>query len=295
MTNPFPIAMLAFRISIVIGLFILSNSISEARLSLAAELLPVGLSTTAHSSWPSLTYLSPKERVTPNLTGEEFGYFPRVETGPLVATVEDSPVAGTRAGDITPARTKNALHSGTGTTVLGDLYLADDHPTVAAEAAELLASTALLLDRNPMAHLTLEAYCDERGTEAYSFLIGREWALDVERRLQEMRVEEKRVTTVSYGLQQPACQEDSRTCWEDNLRMKWSIRLLSPVTSQQGCLIRLKLATNAPPGEKALLATSQPYLRRIQQGEPYSGSSVLPFPSTLAALSADSGPFPTSR
>ncbi len=174
------------------------------------------------------------------------------------------------------ARTKTTLHSGTGTAVLGDLYLADDHPTVAAEAAQLLASTALLLDRNPMAHLTLEAYCDERGTEAYSFLIGREWALDVERHLQAMRVENARMTTVSYGLQQPACQEESTTCWEDNLRMKWSIRLLSPVASQQGCLIRLKLATNAPPGEKALLAAGQPYLRRIQQGEPYSGAVSSP-------------------
>ena len=277
MTNPFPVAMPAFRISIVIGLFVLSNSISESRFSLGAEVLTGGPSTPPHSSWPSLTYLSPKERIKPNLTGEEFGYFPRVETGPLVATVEDSPVAGTR-GYVTLVRKENAPHSGTGSTVLGDLYLADDHPTVAAEAAELLASTALLLERNPLSHLTLEAYCDERGTEAYSFLIGREWALDVERRLQEMRVEDERVTTVSYGLQQPACQEQSTTCWEDNLRMKWSIRLLSPVTSQQGCLIRLKLATNAPPGEKALLAASQPYLRRIQQGEPYSGTVSSPFP-----------------
>ena len=270
MKHPFPLAMPVFRISIVIGLFVLSNSISEARFSLGADALTGLSSTTAPSTWPSLTYLSAKERVKPNLTGEEFGYFPRVETGLLVATVEDSPLAGTRTLSVTHTRAQTALHSGTGTTVLGDLYLADDHPSVAAEAAELLASTAVVLDRNPMTHLTLEAYCDERGTEAYSFLIGREWALDVERRLQEMRVEDSRVTTVSYGLQQPACQEDSTTCWEDNLRMKWSIRLLSPVTSQEGCLIRLRLATNAPIGQNALLAANQPYLRRIQQGEPYS-------------------------
>lgn len=278
MTSLFPVAMPAFRITILIGLFVLSNSISEAHLSVAAEVVPGGLSTTVHSSWPSLTYLSPKERVTPNPAGEEFGYFPRVETGPLVARVEDSPVAGMRAGYITLARSQTVLHSGSGTTVLGDLYLADDHPTVAAEAAQLLASTALLMDRHPLAHLTLEAYCDERGTEAYSFLIGREWALDVERHLQAMRVEDARMTTVSYGLQQPTCQEASTTCWEDNLRMKWSIRLLSPATPQQGCLIRLKLATNAPPGEEALLAASQPYLRRIQQGEPYRGTVVSPLP-----------------
>jgi hypothetical protein len=157
--------------------------------------------------------------------------------------------------------------------VLGDLYLADDHPIVAAEAAELLASTALLLGRDPKAHLTLEAYCDERGTEAYGFLIGQGWVLDVERRLQEMGAEETRMTTVSYGLQQPACQEASTTCWEDNLRMKWSIRLLSPVTSQQGCLIRLRLATNAHLGQSALLAASPPYLRRIQQGESIAGTA----------------------
>ncbi len=278
MTHPFPTAMPALHKCLLIGLIVLSIPISEARLSLAAEVVLGGVPRTAISSWPSLAYVSPKERVKPNPTGEEFGYFPRVETGPLVATVEDSPIAATRAAHNTLARsqTDRPLHSGTGTTVLGDLYLADDHPTVAAEAAELLASTALLLDRDPKAHLMLEAYCDERGTEAYSFLIGREWALDVERRLQEMRVEDKRVTTVSYGLQQPACQEETTTCWEDNLRMRWSIRLLSPVASQQGCLIRFKLATNAPPGEKALLATSQSYLRRIQQGEPYSGTVSSP-------------------
>lgn len=162
--------------------------------------------------------------------------------------------------------------------MLGDLYLADDHPFVAAEAAQLLASTAILLDQNPIAHLTLEAYCDERGTEAYSFLIGQEWVLDVERHLQEMRVEETRVTTVSYGLQQPACEEGSTTCWEDNLRMKWSIRLLSPVASQQGCLIRLKLATNVLPGHKGLSLDNPSYLQRIQQGESLAGTAS---PSSL--------------
>lgn len=278
MTNPFHVAMPAFRITILIGLFVLSNSISEARFSLGADTLTESSSTTVPSTWPSLTYLSPRERPQANVKGEEFGYFPRVETGFLVATVEDSLIAGTRAGSVTLARNQTALHSGTRTTVLGDLYLADDHPIVAAEAAELLASTALLLDQNRLTHLTLEAYCDERGTEAYSFLIGQGWALDVERRLQEMRVEDKRVTTVSYGLQQPACQEESTTCWEDNLRMKWSIRLLSPVTSQQGCLIRLKLATNAPLAQNALLAAGQPYLRRIQQGEPYSAKALVSSP-----------------
>lgn len=268
----------AFRITILIGLFVLSNSISEARFSLGADTLTESSSTTAPSTWPSLTYLSPRERPQANVKGEEFGYFPRVETGPLVATVKDSPIADTRADSVALARTKIALHSRTRTTVLGDLYLADDHPIVAAEAAELLASTALLLDRDPIAHLTLEAYCDERGTEAYSFLIGQGWVLDVERRLQEMRVADTRVTTISYGLQQPACQEESTTCWEDNLRMKWSIRLLSPVTSQQGCLIRLKLATNPPLGENAMVAASQPYLRRIQQGEPYSAKAPVSSP-----------------
>ena len=139
MTNPFHLAMPAFRISILIGLFILSNSISEARFSLGADTLTGVSSTTAPSTWPSLTYLSPRERPQANVKGEEFGYFPRVETGPLVATVEDGPIAGTRAGSVTLARTQLPLHSESRTTVLGDLYLADDHPIVAAEAAELLA------------------------------------------------------------------------------------------------------------------------------------------------------------
>lgn len=178
MSNSFSIPMPAFRISILIALFVLSNSISEAGFYTGTESLTEVSSTTVSSTWPSLTDLSAKERVKPNLTGEEFGYFSRVETGFLVATVEDSPIAGTRAASVRLARTQAVLHSGTGTTVLGDLYLADDHPIVAAEAAQLLASTALLLDRDPGTHLTLEAYCDERGTEAYSFVIGQAWVSD---------------------------------------------------------------------------------------------------------------------
>ena len=270
MKDPLPVAMSAFRIPILISLLGLVIAFNEAGFSLGAEIPTSVSSATAPPTWPSLTVITPRKRAGANSKGEEFGYFPRVETGPLVATVEDSPITGTGAGSVKLARTQTALPARTGTRVLGDLYLADDHPVVAAEAAQLLASTALLLDRDPIAHLTLEAYCDERGTEAYSFLIGQGWLLDVERRLQEMRVEEARVTTISYGLQQPACQEESTTCWEDNLRMKWSIRLLSPVTSQQGCLIRLKLAASSLQDQQALLATAQPYLRRIQQGEPYS-------------------------
>lgn len=268
----------AFRISVLIGLFVFSNSISEARFSLGADTSAIVSSAAPSPIWPTLTYHSPRERPHANVKGEEFGYFPRVETGPLVAMVEDNSIADRRAGSTSLAHNQPHLRSGTRPTVLGDLYLADDHPFVAAEAAQLLASTAILLDQNPIAHLTLEAYCDERGTEAYSFLIGQEWVLDVERHLQEMRVEETRVTTVSYGLQQPACEEGSTTCWEDNLRMKWSIRLLSPVASQQGCLIRLKLATNVLPGHKGLSLDNPSYLQRIQQGESLAGTAS---PSSL--------------
>ena len=85
-----------------------------------------------------------------------------------------------------------------------------------------------------------------------------------------MQIAEARVSFVTYGLQRPACHESSTTCWEDNLRMQWSIRLLSPVESHQGCLIRFRLAAPAPSTQDSLLATNQAYLRRIQQGEPSS-------------------------
>jgi hypothetical protein len=196
----------------------------------------------------------------------------------LVTLIRDMPIAGITARQWTRVRYNNIGHLGVETAVLGDLYLADDRPLMAAEAAQLVASTAALLDRSQEADLALEAYCDERGTEAYSLVTGQQWISIVGRRLHEMRVNRERMTTVSYGIQQPSCDEQSAACWEDNLRMKWAIRLLSPITSQRGCLIRLKIMSQGSHLENAALQIDRSYLRRIQQGE-RSSSTLLPFSS----------------
>jgi outer membrane protein OmpA-like peptidoglycan-associated protein len=252
-----------------------------------AEIIPVesalsapnSPSETAPQTWPSLTYHSPQQRAYPSVSGEEFGYFPSIGTGHSITPLDDMPIAGISPRQWTPVRFNKGLHPGLATTVLGDVYLADDRPLVTAEAAQLLASTAMLLEQDPDTALALEAYCDERGTEAYSIVTGQQWVSIIDRRLQEMRVNKVRMISVSYGTQQPSCRDTSAACWEDNLRMKWSVRLLSPITSQRGCLIRLKIVSPGSLLGSTAIQTNQSFLRRIQQGE-RSSSRLVPFSST---------------
>jgi outer membrane protein OmpA-like peptidoglycan-associated protein len=261
------------------ALFIFLISICEMMWVESAVSMPSRPAETASQDWPSLTSHSLTERTHAPAASGEFGYFPAVGPAPLVTLIRDLPIAGITPRQWTPVRFNRVLHPGIHTTVLGDVYLADDRPLVAAEAAQLVASTAALLDRSQEADLGLEAYCDERGTEAYSLVTGQQWISIVGRRLHEMRVNRARMTTVSYGIQQPSCDEQSAACWEDNLRMKWAIRLLSPITSQRGCLIRLKIMSQGSHLENAALQIDRSYLRRIQQGE-RSSSRLLPFSST---------------
>jgi hypothetical protein len=262
------------------ALLILVVSIGDMIWLDSAVSMPSPPAETASQDWPSLTSHSLTERTHAPAASGEFGYFPAVGPAPLVTLIRDMPIAGITARQWTRVRFNNIGHLGVETAVLGDLYLADDRPLMAADAAQLLASTASLLDQSENTDLALEAYCDERGTEAYSLVTGQQWTAMVGRRLQEMRINRARMTTVSYGIQQPSCDEQSATCWEDNLRMKWAIRLLSPITSQRGCLIRLKIMSQGSHLENAALQIDRSYLRRIQQGE-RSSSRLLPlFSST---------------
>jgi outer membrane protein OmpA-like peptidoglycan-associated protein len=253
------------------ALFIFLVSIGEMMWPDSAVSMPSHPSETPSQEWPSLTTYSPTERAHASAINEEFGYFPAIETGPTVTPIRDMPIADITARQWARVRFGNLGHLGMQTAVLSDLYLADDRPLLAADAAQLLASAAALLDRSQETGLALEAYCDERGTEAYSLVTGQQWVSIVSRRLQEMRVNKARMMMVSYGTQQPSCRDNTGACWEDNLRMKWSIRLLSPVSPQRGCLIRLKIVS-----QDSVLESTSNYLRRIQQGE-RSSSRLLPF------------------
>jgi outer membrane protein OmpA-like peptidoglycan-associated protein len=196
-----------------------------------------------------------------------FGDFPAVGQAQLSTPVQDISIANTARRHVTRIHNGIAPEAPSRARVLGDLYLADDRPLVAGDSAQLLASTAALLHSDPDSRLTLEAYCDERGAETYGLVIGQQWLAAVNTRLEEMGVRGMQIDAVSYGTQQPACKGYSTACWEDNLRMRWSIHLLSPVMSQRGCLVRLRFDTTAMTTSYGPILEEPPYLRRIQQGE----------------------------
>ena len=89
--------------------------------------------------------------------------------------------------------------------------VADSYKSVAKEAASWL-------QKNPSARLLVEGHCDERGTNEYNMALGDRRAKAVKDYLAALGVSSKRVETISYGEEKPACSHQSEECWTKNRR-----------------------------------------------------------------------------
>jgi peptidoglycan-associated lipoprotein len=67
-------------------------------------------------------------------------------------------------------------------------------------------------------HVTIEGNADERGTEEYNMALGDRRARSVAGYLQSLGASQAQVATVSYGKENPECQEHDEACWARNRR-----------------------------------------------------------------------------
>src|SRR3954462_7628349 len=87
---------------------------------------------------------------------------------------------------------------------------AADKPQLDRSARCLKADHAL--------HITIEGNADERGTEEYNMALGDRRARSVAGYLQSLGASQQQVATVSYGKENPECQEHDEACWARNRR-----------------------------------------------------------------------------
>jgi peptidoglycan-associated lipoprotein len=67
-------------------------------------------------------------------------------------------------------------------------------------------------------HVTIEGNADERGTEEYNMALGDRRANAVVKYLQSLGASQAQLKTVSYGKENPECQEHDEACWARNRR-----------------------------------------------------------------------------
>jgi len=107
---------------------------------------------------------------------------------------------------------------------LQTVYFDYDEARLRADAKEALRRNAEYLRSVPNAVVELQGNCDERGTEEYNLALGKRRAESAKQYLADLGVPDGRLTTVSFGEENPAVSGSSESVWAKNRRVDFVLR-----------------------------------------------------------------------
>ncbi|TLN07067.1 peptidoglycan-associated lipoprotein Pal, partial [bacterium] len=96
-----------------------------------------------------------------------------------------------------------------------------DKSNITPEAADILKKNRDYITANPAVKVLIEGYCDERGTIEYNLALGERRANAVRRFLEDLRVDPKRMDTISYGEERPVDPASTEEAWAKNRRAEF--------------------------------------------------------------------------
>jgi peptidoglycan-associated lipoprotein len=85
-----------------------------------------------------------------------------------------------------------------------------------------LQRSARCLKADSALKITIEGNADERGTEEYNLALGDQRAHTVASYLQSLGASQAQLKTVSYGKENPVCNDHNEMCWAKNRRAELS-------------------------------------------------------------------------
>ncbi|MCI5065812.1 peptidoglycan-associated lipoprotein Pal [bacterium] len=109
--------------------------------------------------------------------------------------------------------------------VLKDVYFEFDKSELTASAKATLQDNAAWLKDNMETAVTIEGHCDERGTREYNLALGQRRAQSVYDYLRGLGVGEARMSTVSYGEDQPLDPGHNEAAWSMNRRAHFRMQM----------------------------------------------------------------------
>ena len=104
------------------------------------------------------------------------------------------------------------------------IYYDFDQATIRNDQFTRLDQNGDYLKNNLAAKVVIQGNCDERGTNEYNLALGDRRANSAKSYLAKSGVEASRMTTISYGEEQPLCGENTEYCWAKNRRGHFGIR-----------------------------------------------------------------------
>ena len=104
-----------------------------------------------------------------------------------------------------------------------DIHFAFDSFLLDVEAEHILGEKAAWLQDNGGASVQIEGHCDERGTSDYNLALGERRANAVQQYLSVLGIDSGRLSTISYGEEQPLDPGHDETAWSRNRRAHFVI------------------------------------------------------------------------
>ena len=105
-----------------------------------------------------------------------------------------------------------------------DILFEFDSASLSVEAQDILRAKAEWLRENPRARVMIEGHCDERGTNEYNLALGDRRAYSAKAFLVDLGIDDARLTTISYGEEQPIDFRSSEEAWAKNRRAHFVIK-----------------------------------------------------------------------
>jgi len=99
-----------------------------------------------------------------------------------------------------------------------------DKYVLTPQAMMILDDKAAYLREHPGVRVLVEGHCDDRGSNEYNLALGDRRANSAKDYLVKSGVAENRITTISYGEEQPLCMQQNESCWSRNRRDQFSVR-----------------------------------------------------------------------
>lgn len=99
-----------------------------------------------------------------------------------------------------------------------------DKYVLTPQAMMVLDEKAVYLRDNRRVRVLIEGHADERGTNEYNLALGDRRANSAKNYLIKSGVDASRFTTISYGEEQPLCNQRNESCWTKNRRAQFRIR-----------------------------------------------------------------------
>jgi len=151
-----------------------------------------------------------------NIMGGWWGDDP-VEPGPPVAAVAP---AGNNA-NVAVVRPEPRTVGVDTPLYLPPVYFDYDSYLLRQDTQDALQAIAGALTTRPQLRLTLEGFCDERGSGDYNVALGERRAAGALQYLIDLGISRSRLQTISYGEERQICNEHSETCWWKNRRVEF--------------------------------------------------------------------------